>query len=342
AVVLFFMIISAQVSVRADKINIELLAETNRLEEEVLDGRKNLVRLTTRVDERRTRMSDLQEEELRLQAMIEDLKRKLSLQDIAGLAAHESVEELQAEIERLEAARKRLITEAREPKASGEQVRTYTGDGDRQYLTGLKLGGKRILFIVDASASMLGNTYINALLYRNMPDEMKLRTPKWRSTVDALDWITTRVSPDADFQVYAFNKEAWSVVEGSDGEWVPVGDGTRLSAAVDRLRVTVPSSGSNLTEAFALTKKVLPRPDNIYLLTDGLPTRGRESLDSERLVTPEKRVKFFNEARSQLPDRVPVNTLLFPMDGDPAAPVFFWWLAIDTKGSFMTPSSDWP
>jgi hypothetical protein len=131
-------------------------------------------------------------------------------------------------------------------------------------------------------------------------------------------------------------------VEGSDGEWVPVGDGTRLSAAVDRLRVTVPSSGSNLTEAFALTKKVLPRPDNIYLLTDGLPTRGRESLDSERLVTPEKRVKFFNEARSQLPDRVPVNTLLFPMDGDPAAPVFFWWLAIDTKGSFMTPSSDWP
>lgn len=342
SVVLFFMIISAQVSVRADQVNVELLAETNRLEEEVLDGRKNLVRLRTRVDERNRRMSDLQDEERRLQALLEDLKRKMSLQDIAGLAARESVEELQADIERLEEAKKRLLTEAKDPKASGQQVRSYTGEGDRQYLTGMKMGGKRILFLVDASASMLGNTYVNAILYRNMPDSMKLRTPKWRSTIDALDWITTRISPDAQFQVYAFNTDAWSVVEGSDGDWVPVGDGSRLTEAVDRLRVTVPSSGSNLTAAFALTKKVLPRPDNIYLLTDGLPTRGRESMERERLVTPQKRVKFFNEAISQLPERVPVNTLLFPMDGDPAAPGFFWRLAIDTKGSFMTPSSDWP
>jgi hypothetical protein len=33
AVILFYMIISAQVSVRADQENVELLGETNRMEE---------------------------------------------------------------------------------------------------------------------------------------------------------------------------------------------------------------------------------------------------------------------------------------------------------------------
>jgi hypothetical protein len=30
------------------------------------------------------------------------------------------------------------------------------------------------------------------------------------------------------------------------------------------------------------------------------------------------------------------------MDGDPDAAGYFWRLAIDSDGSFMTPSSDWP
>ena len=47
AVVLFFMIISAQVSFRADQADIKLVSDTFRLEEKVLDGIKNLVRLRT-------------------------------------------------------------------------------------------------------------------------------------------------------------------------------------------------------------------------------------------------------------------------------------------------------
>jgi len=44
----------------------------------------------------------------------------------------------------------------------------------------------------------------------------------------------------------------------------------------------------------------------------------------------------------QLPGGIPVNVLLYPMDGDPEAAGYLWRLAIDTKGSFMTPSEDWP
>ena len=53
-------------------------------------------------------------------------------------------------------------------------------------------------------------------------------------------------------------------------------------------------------------------------------------------------IKFFEQAIKTLPPRIPVNTLLFPMEGDPMAAVVYWKLAVDTGGSFLTPSSDWP
>ena len=99
AVVLFYMIINAQVAVRADKQNIELSGETSRLEEQVLEGRKNLVRLKTSMDERLQRMSDLQVDASRFQAAIDELKAKLSKVDQTSLAAQESVAQLQSDIE---------------------------------------------------------------------------------------------------------------------------------------------------------------------------------------------------------------------------------------------------
>jgi hypothetical protein len=44
----------------------------------------------------------------------------------------------------------------------------------------------------------------------------------------------------------------------------------------------------------------------------------------------------------RLPAGLPVNTILLPMEGDPMAASEFWRLAVDTRGSFMCPSKDWP
>jgi hypothetical protein len=85
-----------------------------------------------------------------------------------------------------------------------------------------------------------------------------------------------------------------------------------------------------------------PKPDNIYLITDGLPTQGNKPPARERLIKPGDRLKFYNQAVGLLSRRIPVNVLLYPMDGDPEAAGYFWRLAIDTDGSFMTPSEDWP
>jgi hypothetical protein len=39
---------------------------------------------------------------------------------------------------------------------------------------------------------------------------------------------------------------------------------------------------------------------------------------------------------------ISVNTILFPMEGDPEAAALYWQLALDTQGAFIAPSRDWP
>jgi hypothetical protein len=221
-------------------------------------------------------------------------------------------------------------------------VRSFTGDGNRQYLTGMQMGGKRVVILVDASSSMLARTYVNVLRYRKMSDARKRKAPKWRQAVATVDWLTTQIAPGTSFQIYVFNEQVHSVVSGSDGSWLEAGADDALENAVSELRKVIPDKGTSLINAFAALQQLKPAPDNIYLLTDGLPTQGKQAPDSVKDVLPAQRVTFFKQAVRELPGRAPVNVLLFPMDGDPRAAVLFWGLAIDRNGSFLTPSQDWP
>jgi hypothetical protein len=190
---------------------------------------------------------------------------------------------------------------------------------------------------------MLGRTYVNVIRYRNMPEDLKRKAPKWRQVVNTVDWITTQIQPDAKFQIYTFNTEAHSVLAGTDGQWLDPGDGSKVTEAVDALRENViPDKGTSLFAAFESVKALLPMPDNVYLLTDGLPTQGRRPPSRTEMVRPEDRFKHFNQAMKARPKNVPMNVLLYPMDGDPEAAGHYWRLALDSRGSFMAPSRDWP
>ena len=93
-------------------------------------------------------------------------------------------------------------------------MRTFTGEGDRQYLTGLKVGGERILVLVDASASMLDRKIVNVIRRRNMSNDVKLRSQKWRQAVASVDWLSAQFPPDSKFQIYTFNTEPQPVLQG--------------------------------------------------------------------------------------------------------------------------------
>lgn len=340
ATVLFFMIISAQVRQRVEKASSELLAQSSRVEEEVLDGRKNLVRLRDTLEEASRSASSADSEIARLAQLLAELQKDAP-EPADSTARTESVEQLRADVRRLEEAKQRLAAAQPEPK-TGKRVRSFVGDGNRQYLTGMKMGGDRVLILIDTSASMLARTYINVVRYRAMPDTRKRQAPKWRQAIATVDWLTAQLPPGGRFQVYAFDETARSVVTGTDGNWLDVGNGEASDRAVAALRQLVPGRGTSLHRAFDAIRALNPQPDNVYLITDGLPTQGdRRPPDAEQ-VKPEQRVKYFSQAARELSGRIPVNILLFPMDGDPDAAGYFWQLAVSTRGSFLTPSRDWP
>jgi hypothetical protein len=120
-----------------------------------------------------------------------------------------------------------------------------------------------------------------------------------------------------------------------------IDDKAQLERVIDNLRNVEPDNGTNLAASFTALSQLDPLPDNIFLITDGLPTLGSRK-PKKNTITASDRRKLYREAVELLPIGVPVNTILMPMEGDPDAAAAYWQLAQITRGSFLTPSADWP
>ena len=341
AVILFFMIINAQVRVETVDEPTNLMSETDRLEREILEGRKNLVLARNEVDELDTEQVTMEGQIAQIIRLIEELRAELAQYDNDTLAEIERIEQLQTDIKSLEEEVKRLLALKEDEENTGSRLRTFKGDGDRQYLTGLKLGGDRTLILVDRSASMLDSTIVNVLIRRNRPEADKLRAVKWRQVVASVDWLTSQFREGSEFQIYMFNNEVEPVIKGSDGIWLSADDTSQLDEAIRTLRRTPPENGTNLKAALAIAGQLSPRPDNIILLVDGLPTM-EDVATNRKTISGRERIQLHNRAIRELPGGVPVNTLLYPMEGDFDAAIAYWTLAYRTGGSFMSVSRDWP
>ncbi len=341
AVILFFMIINSHVNATTDDDTSALMAETNRLEIEVLEGRKNLALARNTKQKLETEIEDADSQIAQIIALIQELQAELDKYDNDTLAKIQRVEKLQSDIKSLEEEVKRLLAVKQQQDAAGEQIRTFKGEGDRQYLTGLKLGGERTLILVDRSASMLSDKLVNILRRRNLPKAEQLRSRKWRQVVASVDWLTSQFRQGTEFQIYMFNNKAEPVIQGTDGIWLKADDDTQLNEAIRVLRRTVPENGTNMHAAFGIATQLSPRPDNIILLVDGMPTMDAETT-SKTVVSSNERGNIFARAVRQLPSGIPVNIMLYPMEGDLNAPISYWSLALTTRGSFVSVSRDWP
>jgi len=341
AVILFFMIINAQVKETTEDDPTELMAETRKLEVEILDGRKDLVLAKNTIEQLDIERETAEGQIAMIIALIEQLQAELAEYDSETLAEIDRIEQLQTDIETLEEEVKRLLALAEEQEADGNKLREFQGDGDRQYLTGLKLGGRRTLILVDRSASMLDDTIINIIRRRNMSIKDKLSAVKWRQVVASVDWLTAQFEPGSEFQIYMYNNEAIPVIKGSDGVWLKADDSTQLDEAIRVLRRTIPEKGTNMRSAYAVASSLTPRPDNIILLADGLPTMDGTS-SSRRSISGRERYNLHFRALRELPSGIPVNVFLYPLEGDYEAPILYWLLAYRTNGSFISVSRDWP
>ncbi len=342
AVILLYMLINASIQQRANLVTDDLRAESARLEIEVLEGQKKLVDVRNSVREAEDERVLTQGLSRRMIETLAAVTVELATFSESTLARREHLNRLKTDIKTLEEEAMRLAAAAPpSDETPGDRTRVHIGDGDRQYLTGLKVGGRRILFLVDSSSSMLDDTIVNIIRRRNLPDEDKIRAEKWQQALATVDWLATQIPRSSSFQIYAFDETARPVVEGTGGQWLTGSDAEVLNQAVRDLRRVVPARGTSLINALAAAAAMKPAPDNITLLTDGLPTIGRTP-PRGGTVSPRDREKLFERAIRERPMGVPINIILFPMEGDPMAASAFWKLALTTRGSFLGLSEDWP
>lgn len=336
AVVLLFLIIKHHADVKDVMPEYDLNVEMALLNKDIGDAK-------TRLGDARSRAAALDaellsKEELAELARNELNKARAAVADVQPSVSSEELEAMKDKLRRLSDEKDKL---QREVNKTANNVRTFVGAGNREYLTGLKLGGQRILILLDASASMLDDTIVNIIRRRNMDNATKRASWKWQQGVATVDWISARLPQNAKFQIYTFNTQANAVLPGTDGKWLGVSDLKSLNDAVAKLSSVVPQGGSSLVNAFTKIQGLSPLPDNIFLITDGLPTQG-QSTPRGTTVSGVERQRFFEQAATRLPRGIPINTILLPMEGDPVAAWAYWQLALYTQGAFLTPARDWP
>jgi len=321
------------------ELNQDVLSEVNLLEGDVAEGDEGLVRLRNTLSDVDQRMAEAQGLAARISQEQEELEAQIKARRGEGYTDNSDVDKLKAELLALDAQVKKLRQATKDD--GGTNARAFLGEGNRQYLTGLHLGGQHIAILLDSSASMLADKLVQIIRLRNMGESVQRGAEKWTQSLKTVDWLTAQLPVGSKYQVITFNTQAKAALADTEGKWLEVANRAQLADVSSALRKITPGGGTSLENAVLALNQLSPKPDNIFLITDGLPTQGSSAPRSSKVSGPERQ-RLYAQAVRQLPGRTPVNIILAPMEGDPMAAAEFWQLAMQTGGSLLMPSRDWP
>ena len=214
AVVILFLIINHAIESDEETVVREILSESRLLDFREQQSLEDLAALRERVAELTKRLSETKE--VLKQTTDEVNERNATLDEMMTRAKEDkdTLEQIKLEIDR----RRKAVEKLQQNEDSQESTIYVAGQGDRQYLTGLFLGGRHILIALDASASMLDDTIVNVLRRRNMAVERQLESPKWQRAIRTVEWLVANIPLDSQFQIAKFNNETEFVV--GNGSWL--------------------------------------------------------------------------------------------------------------------------
>jgi hypothetical protein len=341
AVVLFYTIVSAQNGRQEIRKIEDLTGEVSLLDEQVKQGTKNLVVLRNALEETETDKVSAAARLAKIKSELQERRDQAATYENDSLARREHINQLKADIRALEEGTKRLQGGALDKAPAGERVKAFRGKGDRRYITALRMKGKRILVLLDTSASMMEEDVVKVIKLRNQPDAARRAAQKWRRSLDVVEWVTAQLPDNSQFQVYGFNTKAKPVIPDTLGKWLPSSDPRAINSVLNAARAITPGDGTSLVNALLAARVINPAPDQIILITDGLPTQGTVP-PSRKFVNVRDREKLFDEAMKVVTRDLPIDVVLMPMKGDLLAAHAFWRLARRTQGAYVIPSRDWP
>ncbi len=235
------------------------------------------------------------------------------------------------------------------PRETADTV-TLDAAGEENYLIGLRVEGERIAILVDASASMTDYALLDILRVKGSSDADRRSAQKWRRTIRTVEWLLARAPQSAQVSVIAYNESAFIV--GSQ-DWTSARNQSGLQNIIRALNDMAPAGGTNLESALTTARRI--DPTDLYIITDGLPTKGDTNFRSispfadcsalwggSATISGECRRKLFAQTVNATPAKAKVNVIMMPLEGDPGAAELYWRWANLTGGVLLSPAAGWP
>ena len=299
-------------------------------------GEVDVQLLEQSIQEQEELIAEHQRQTQQLQRELKSLaqQRVTAMTTQAELRAHQPEASDTARLEKELREQKRKLQDAIKSK----QLRAQEGEGQRQYVAGFRVEGRRILILLDRSASMQDERIATIIRNKFLPVKYQIESYKWRWARSIFEWILAHMPKQAQYQVWGFSTTAAPALSG--GGWLQAKDERRMEEVIATVQGWVPSGGTRLDTILEKVARMNPRPDSVYLITDGLPTQGKSWFKKTR-VSPAQRMEFFQKATEGIAGP-PFNIVLLPLEGDPAAAGAYWGFAMKTDGQFLAPAEDWP
>ena len=298
-------------------------------------------------------------------------QEKALAQDMAALqtlAEQQSSQALQytSLLEQLGAERATLTENAANLRAlqvvTEEPEEVNTRPYKRQ-LTGINLEEDRVAIFLDRSASMLHRSLVEIIRLRASAEAVRRKAGKWVAAQAAAHWAYRQLPDRSRFQFFTYADDLRDIDSvplqpGGRVPWrikgQPGSDNKAINATLAR---SMPGGPTDLKQVFETAAKLVPRPKQVLILTDGYPTLpGNTRLARLRgcskpkkgvtpVLSPTCRLSVYLNAIAVVNKRlagVPVDVILFPLDGDADAVHGYWLLTALSGGRMLTPADGWP
>lgn len=261
-------------------------------------------------------------------------------------AVGNSLAELTTVILQKETERDQLRASLKRAPVPPEPRSTKNKSGD---LLGLKVDGAAIVILLDSSSSMYSEQLAENTYYAVAPSANKAsQSVKWNQAKRAALWVANVAPSNSKLHAATFAETVSPIFSG----WQKKQQATsKLDSTLTSMN---PKGGTDLERAFAWLAKIATPETQVFLITDGLPTKlasqGRVSRffsacskDPKGFVGGDCRDQIFAKSVTPLTSMsIELNVILLPLEGDPKAAPNFWALAKSTNGLVFVPEQRWP
>lgn len=219
-------------------------------------------------------------------------------------------------------------------------------------LIGLSVEGRRILLALDVSASMSSKNLIDIILgLSDLSSQQLASGQKWHQAKGTLMWLLKNAPDSSEINVLVYSDKVKPLMLG----WRSKKDA--LATTTAEIKTVTPIGGTSLASLLETVSKMVKKPTNMYIITDGLPTISGSKVSGLKKIKdcfglPSKnkyvdgkcRVALFNSAvkRFENNNSIETNIILLPLEGDPKAAPLYWRWANKTGGILFSPAQGWP